>query len=63
MLAFWGKHKITVVIAVGLFIALLIGVISLYAKTNSLRNEAIKQETSLVAQYDVNRTELSTFIL
>ncbi len=63
MLAFWEKHKIGVVVAVGLIVALLIGVISLYAKTNSLRNEAIKQETGLVAQYDVNRTELSKFIL
>ena len=48
-------------ITLGVIAALVIGAVSLYGTVNSMRNEGIRMETNLSAQYLDNQNELSSF--
>ncbi|MBX3152059.1 hypothetical protein KF728_18010 [Candidatus Obscuribacterales bacterium] len=48
-------------IGIGVIVAAVIGIFSLYGYVNSTRNEGIRMETSLSAQYLDNQNELSAF--
>lgn len=60
---FIKKHRIAVAVVAIIVVIVAIFVIVFYSKVNGLRNTAINKETALVAQYQDNQNELSTYIL
>lgn len=54
--------KIALIIGIPLVLLVVIAV-SIFGYVNSVRNEGIRQEAALVAQYQDNQNELSTYIL
>lgn len=59
-----GKKITTgVIVGVGLALFLVIALLVGFAKFNGLRNQAVSKEAALVAQYQDNQNELSTYVL
>ena len=48
-------------ITLGVFAAIVVGLLSFYGYVNSMRNDGIRMETALSAQYLDNQNELSSF--
>lgn len=57
------KFTVGAIVGIGLALLLVLSLIIGFSKFNGLRNQAVTKEAALVAQYQDNQNELSTYVL